>query len=125
MDSTDSTWVSARLALYSIPEINIGIIVACVCTFPKFIQRMRELRVVDRVRRALLGRRDSRARGRQGSLDSILPLRWRDRQPVGINLGSTMSGSSKTGVHLEEIVYGLDGVDSRVEMLHSVPYDFS
>jgi hypothetical protein len=82
---------------------------------------MRELRVVDRVRRALLGRWDSRARGRrQGSLDSILALRRRDRQQVGIHPGSTMSGSSKAGVHLEEVVYGLDGVDSRVETLRSV-----
>jgi hypothetical protein len=81
---------------------------------------MRELQVVDRVRRALLGRWDSRVPGRRGSLDSILPLRRRDRQQVDIHLRSTMSGSSKTGIDLEEVVYGLDGVDSRMKSMHSL-----
>ncbi|KAL4908365.1 hypothetical protein BDW74DRAFT_175053 [Aspergillus multicolor] len=33
MDSTDSTWVSAELSLFTITEINIGIIVSCVFGF--------------------------------------------------------------------------------------------
>ncbi|KAL3449183.1 hypothetical protein BJX65DRAFT_306247 [Aspergillus insuetus] len=49
-------YVGLGQALAVLIQISIGIIVACVCTFPKFIQRMRELQVVDRVSRALLER---------------------------------------------------------------------
>ncbi|KAL2867690.1 uncharacterized protein BJX67DRAFT_380635 [Aspergillus lucknowensis] len=58
MHSLDASWVSAELTIYSFVEINVGIIVACVCTFPVVFDRIQQSRIsklVSQSMRSLLG----------------------------------------------------------------------
>ncbi|KAL5335568.1 hypothetical protein BJX70DRAFT_401466 [Aspergillus crustosus] len=105
MASTDSIWASAEVALFSITEIDIGIIVACVCTSPKFIQRMPELQMRDKVSLAF-GRLHSRG---QVSIDSILPPQG---QETSTRVRTPVS-RSKIKMSLAEEIHDLDGVNSR------------
>ncbi|KAI9375556.1 hypothetical protein BJX61DRAFT_549254 [Aspergillus egyptiacus] len=54
----DAMWVSGKLALYSIAEINIGIIVSCVFTFPIFFSRLRQSKLCSKLS-SLFSRRGS------------------------------------------------------------------
>ncbi|KAL2814425.1 hypothetical protein BJX63DRAFT_420777 [Aspergillus granulosus] len=49
LHSEDATWISAKVSLFSISEINIGIIIACVYTFPVLLHRLRESKILESV----------------------------------------------------------------------------
>ncbi|BCS20856.1 uncharacterized protein APUU_21288S [Aspergillus puulaauensis] len=65
----DVMWVSGELALYSIAEVNIGIIVACVFTFPVFFTRLVESRVCSKLKSSL------GLSGQNCGSSSVLPIR--------------------------------------------------
>ncbi|KAL4881108.1 hypothetical protein BJY04DRAFT_218624 [Aspergillus karnatakaensis] len=118
----DTTWISAELSMYSygilpylppvppsdilygrIAEMNIGIIVACVCTFPKFIQRMHDLQISQ-----VLGRLPRKA---QLSLSSIFSLK---RDQPSRSSKTMVSGSGyELEIRSSEYVCVLEGVDTR------------
>ncbi|KAL6238782.1 hypothetical protein BDW75DRAFT_236981 [Aspergillus navahoensis] len=94
LQNNDSMWQSAELALYSIAEINIGIIVACVCTFPIVFSRLRESDVsssVTRLVHSLL--RNSRS----SSKSSLLPVQEQD---IIRAVGPGVSHNGKTKYHV-------------------------
>ncbi|KAL4993080.1 hypothetical protein BDV10DRAFT_200018 [Aspergillus recurvatus] len=77
LQNNDSMWQSAELALYSIAEINIGIIVACVCTFPIFFGRLRESNMSSSVTqfvRSLLHSSRASSSSSSSSSSSVLPV---------------------------------------------------
>ncbi|CEL04012.1 hypothetical protein ASPCAL05146 [Aspergillus calidoustus] len=89
----DAFWASADLAIYSIIEVNIGIIVACVCTFPVFFRTLRDSplsKAFSSSVRSLLGspRRGSKSDESGGSV----PLNDKQRPAVLVN--SISSGES-------------------------------
>ncbi|OJJ64192.1 hypothetical protein ASPSYDRAFT_84214 [Aspergillus sydowii CBS 593.65] len=65
----DVMWVSGEIALYSIAEVNIGIIVACVFTFPVFLTRLRESKVCSKLKSSL------GLSGQDSGSSSVLPIR--------------------------------------------------
>ncbi|OJI98269.1 hypothetical protein ASPVEDRAFT_880951 [Aspergillus versicolor CBS 583.65] len=67
----DVMWVSGELALYSIAEVNIGIIVACVFTFPVFFTKLLESKVCGKLRSSL------GLSGQGSGSSSVLPIRER------------------------------------------------
>ncbi|RDW86042.1 uncharacterized protein DSM5745_02684 [Aspergillus mulundensis] len=77
--SKDTLWDLAEVALYSLAEINIGIIIACVCTFPKFIEQFRGLKMAGKKVGQVVQRF---SRGPWESMKSVLPRRT-DRTKAG------------------------------------------
>ncbi|KAL2836982.1 hypothetical protein BJY01DRAFT_251681 [Aspergillus pseudoustus] len=82
----DAFWSSAHLAILSIVEINIGIIVACVCTFPVFVRMLHESqfsKVFSRqCMRSLLGSSRRRRSTSNSSDAGSLPLPAADKHPA-------------------------------------------
>ncbi|KAL4907031.1 hypothetical protein BDW74DRAFT_176631 [Aspergillus multicolor] len=77
----DMLWDSAEIAVYSIAEINIGVIIACVCTFPKFVEWLRELGISNTAGKA--SQRIVRfARDAWASMQIILPMPRRPSETV-------------------------------------------
>ncbi|KAL3456385.1 hypothetical protein BJX64DRAFT_294141 [Aspergillus heterothallicus] len=95
----DAFWASANLAIYSIVEINIGIIVACVCTFPVFFRTLRDSHLSKLVSvsvRSLLGGVGSRRGSSKDAGPEGLPLA-ENKQPGGavVVVNSVSSGESR------------------------------